>query len=82
MQKQIYDEKNGKRIRVSAAAGVFMIPKPFMIRTPGDIMDKIMVSGAVAKNQTDGAIVIFDDKMKSERERIKKVQSECTLVQR
>ena len=71
----LYDEKNGKRIRVSAAAGVFMMPKPFMIRTPGDIMDKIMVSGAVAKNQTDGAIVIFDDKMKSERERIKKVQS-------
>ncbi|MCR4839548.1 MAG: EAL domain-containing protein [Eubacterium sp.] len=71
-------EKN--RIRVSAAAGVFMIPNPFMMKTPGDIMDKIMIAANAAKSQTDSAIVVYDDRMKSEKDHIKKVQTEFRLA--
>ena len=71
-----YDNKNEKHVRVSAAAGIYMIPDPYVLKTPGDIMDKIMLAGTAAKLQTEGAIVIFDDKMKKEKDRVKKVQTD------
>ncbi len=72
----VYDERGMKRIRVSASAGVFMIPNPYMMKSVGDIMDRIMVPSQVAKRQTEGAIVIFDEKMKSEKDRVKRVQKD------
>ena len=71
-----YDEKEEKQVRVAAAAGIYMLPDPYVLKTPGDIMDKIMLAGNAAKLQTDGAIVIYDDKMKNEKNRVKKVQTE------
>ena len=71
-----YDNKNEKFVRVSAAAGVYMLPNPYMLKSPGDIMDKIMLAGNAAKLQTESAIIIFDDKMKKEKDRVKKVQTE------
>ena len=70
-----YGEKGERRINVSAAAGVFMLPNPYMMKDYGDIMDKIMISGAIAKRQTGGSIVIYDDRMKSEREHMKRIQT-------
>ncbi len=71
-----YDEAGEKSVRVSAAAGIYMLPNPFMMKSPGDIMDKIMIAGNAAKRETEGAIVIYDDKMKAEKDRVKKVQTE------
>ena len=71
-----YNEEEDKKIRVSCAAGVYLLPDPFMLKVSGDIMDKIMLASSSAKVQTEGAIVVYDDKMKKERERIKKVQTE------
>ena len=53
-----------------------MLPNPYMLKSPGDIMDKIMLAGNAAKLQTESAIIIFDDKMKKEKDRVKKVQTE------
>lgn len=71
-----YDETGDKRISVSAAVGVYMLPDPFMMQVYGDVMDKILMAGNTAKRQTHGAIVIYDDKMKQEKNHIKKVQSD------
>ncbi|SER11890.1 diguanylate cyclase (GGDEF) domain-containing protein [Lachnospiraceae bacterium NE2001] len=71
-----YDEKGQKKIRVSASAGIYMLPNPYMLKSYGDIMDKIMLAGNTAKRQAGGGIVVYDDKMKMAREHIKKVQSD------
>lgn len=71
-----YGEKDDKRIKVSAAAGIYMLPNPYMMKSMGDIMDKIMIAGATAKRQSEGTIVIYDDKMKQEKDHMKKVQTD------
>ncbi len=71
-----YSEVGNKKIKVSAAAGIYMLPNPYMMKGYGDIMDKIMLSSIAAKKQSGSSIVIYEDKMKSERERVKKVQTE------
>ena len=53
-----------------------MIPNPFMLKTYGDIMDKIMLAGMTAKRQTTGSIVVYDEKMKNAQSHVKKVQTE------
>ncbi len=70
-----YDEQGEKRINISASAGIYMIPNPFMLKTHGDVMDKIMMAATSAKRQS-GGIVIYDDRMKSQKEHMRKVQSE------
>jgi EAL domain-containing protein (putative c-di-GMP-specific phosphodiesterase class I) len=71
-----YGESGDRKIRVSAATGIFMLPNPFMIKSHGDIMDKVILAGLKAKRQSEGAIVVYDDKMKSERDHLKKVQTD------
>lgn len=71
-----YDETGEKRILISAAAGIYMIPNPFLLKSEADIMDKVIMAGNCAKRQASGAIIIYDEKMKSERDHVKKVQSE------
>jgi EAL domain-containing protein (putative c-di-GMP-specific phosphodiesterase class I) len=39
-------------------------------------MDKIMLAGNIAKHHEGGSVVFYDDKMKSDRERVKKVQTD------
>ena len=70
------NEASDQKIYISAATGVFMIPNPFMLKTYGDIMDKIMLAGMTAKRQTTGSIVVYDEKMKNAQSHVKKVQTE------
>ena len=74
-----YDEAGEKKIVVVASAGVYMLPDPFMMKTYGDIMDKIMIVGENAKRQAPGGVVIYDDKMKMEKAQIKQVQTEFRI---
>ncbi|SEG22505.1 EAL domain, c-di-GMP-specific phosphodiesterase class I (or its enzymatically inactive variant) [Eubacterium ruminantium] len=71
-----YDEKGEKRVKVASATGVFMLPDPFMLRSPGDIMDKIIMAGNKAKRQSDGSIIIYEDRMKAENDHVKKVMTD------
>ena len=71
-----YDDVKERKIRVTAAAGIYMLPNPFMMKTYGDIMDKIMLAANTAKRQTSGSIVVYDDKMKKAKEHIKKIQTD------
>ena len=71
-----YGDSDDGKIVISAAAGIYMLPNPFLLKSPGDIMDKIMIAGDTAKRQASESIVVYDDRMKSEKAHVKKVQSE------
>lgn len=71
-----YDETGDKKIVITASAGVYMLPDPFMMKSYGDIMDKIMIAGETAKRQASGGVIIYDDKMKVAKAQIKQVQNE------
>ncbi len=71
-----YDEKGEKRVWVTAATGVYMIPDPFMMKNQGDVMDKIMLASATAKRQAESTIVIYDDRMKHEKDHVKRIQAD------
>ena len=71
-----FDEAGEKKIKISAAAGVYMLPNPYMLKSYSDIMDKVMMASSTAKREAGGSIVVYDDKMKSAKEHMKKVQSD------
>ncbi len=68
-----YDENIERKVKVSAAAGVYEIPEGSVINKD-DVMERIMIATGVAKKQDEGAIVFYDDRMKETRERIKSIQ--------
>ena len=68
-----YDENVERKVKVSAAAGVYEIPKDSVV-TKDDVMERIMIATTVAKKQDEGAIVFYDSRMKETRERIKSIQ--------
>ena len=65
---------DGKTTRVSAYAGVFQIPDNYIVRNPGDIMNKVMNAYQLAKIGVQGNIVFFSDMLMSARERTSKIQ--------
>lgn len=71
-----YDETGEKKVSIRVAAGVFLLPNPFVMRSFGDIMDKIIMAGNVAKRKVESSIVIYDDRMKAEKDRVKRVQTD------
>ena len=63
----------GKMAKVSARAGVFMIPAGFTLTDPDDIMTKIMSAFYVAKNGDQGDIVFYSDRLMSAREKVNRI---------
>ncbi|MBR0131615.1 MAG: EAL domain-containing protein [Lachnospiraceae bacterium] len=74
-----YDSEGKKRVNVSAAAGIYILPIPFMMKGYGDIMDKIMMAGNIAKQQAESGIVVYDDTMKERINHLKKVQADFKI---
>ena len=70
----VYDVNFGKRIMVSASAGVYRIPEGFVMRDPGEIMDKIITSLQAARSGGKEHIVFFDDELRLNKERVMRVQ--------
>lgn len=70
-----YDVTGKQRVNVSVAAGIYALPIPYMMKSYGDIMDKIMLAGNVAKRHDGESIVVYDDKMKVESDHIKQIQT-------
>lgn len=65
---------DGVTVNVSACAGVFQIPDGYMIRNPGDIMNKIISPYQIAKAGAMGNIVFFSDVLVSGREKASRIQ--------
>ena len=69
-----FGENRDRRIIVSAAAGIYRLPKDLDMKTTGDVMDATTMASAIAKRSEDGAIVYYNEEMKFMRERMKQVQ--------
>ena len=70
-----YDVTGQQRVNVSVAAGIYALPTPYMLKSYGDIMDKIMLAGNVAKRHDGERIVTYGEKMKAESDHVKMIQS-------
>lgn len=54
----VYDEETNDRVTVKTTAGAFVIPKDFVFRNPGDVMDKVLVASQEAR-QSDGEYLVY-----------------------
>lgn len=69
-----YDAATGGRVKVSASAGVYMIPAGFIMQNPGEIMDKIIAASQAARSGVKAHVVYFDDELQARRERFMRIQ--------
>ena len=70
----VYDINSGDRIKVSASAGVFLIPDDFVMDDVGDILDKIISASGTAKVSGKQSIVFFSDELLAEKEKVMRIQ--------
>ena len=69
-----FGDISGRRVVVSAAAGVYVLPPSFVLVSYGEIMDKIIMSSTIAKRKNEGAVVIYDQELENMNKRAKWVQ--------
>ena len=65
-----YGEDNDKRVMVSAAAGVFVIPDGYEYERPADIFGNVYTAVQDAKAEHRGTIIYHDEKMLEARGRM------------
>ena len=71
----VYDMATGKRVMISACAGIFVIPDGFTTNEPMSIMDKIYPTMMIAKQEKHGTIIYYDDKMEHMREHVNHIRN-------
>ena len=71
----VVDQDSGKRVLVSASAGLYAIPEDFPSDDPRVVMDRIFPTMHIAKQETNGTIVWYNDKMVEMRDHAMKVRS-------
>ena len=69
-----YEPEEGKCVSVSTSAGVFRIPKGYVINHPGDIMGNIITAFQTAQNGGKEKIVFYDTSLLKDKEKSMKVQ--------
>lgn len=72
----VYDESLGKRIRISATAGVWLMPEGYVMQNDSEIMDKIISCSQAARNAGKESIVYYDDTMRSGKEHAMRIQQQ------
>lgn len=65
----VYDQKNEKRIMVSASVGAFAFPEGYELKNSSTVMDKIMPAARVARQGVSGEVVFFSDKLLVQKDR-------------
>lgn len=70
-----YGEHGEHKVEVSAAVGVYEIPNSFVLNSPGDIMDTIMLAAQEAKKSSENAVVYYDESMKLRKDRLVMIQN-------
>ncbi len=69
-----YDVNSNSRILVQATAGVYVIPSGFVLRDPGDILDKILAAGSAARHNGGEEIVYYNENLEGDRDRAAQIQ--------
>ncbi|MBO6162274.1 MAG: EAL domain-containing protein [Eubacterium sp.] len=70
----VFDPTTQEKVYIQATAGVFPIPQDFVLRDPGDVMDKILNAGQAARHAGGDEIVFYDEMMEEQRERNSRIQ--------
>ena len=70
----VYDVSSGEKIKVSAVAGVYMIPEDFEFASPGDIIDKTLAAYNIAKTQGKEDVAFFNEDMVATKDKINRIQ--------
>ena len=71
----VYDQSSGRRVTVSASAGVYTVPDDFPMDDPRAVMDRIFPTMHIAKQEINGTIVWYSDKMVEVRDHAMKVRA-------
>ncbi len=66
----VYDETDGKRVNVSAVAGVFVIPDDYIYERAGDLFELTYVAVQEAKSESKGRIVYYDKDTEIRRKKV------------
>lgn len=69
-----YDEERGKRVMVSAYAGVYVIPDDFVFDQPGSIFGKVIPAGQEAKFSPESNIVYYTEKTNLRKEHAMRIR--------
>ncbi|MBR4201548.1 MAG: GGDEF domain-containing protein [Oscillospiraceae bacterium] len=69
-----YDINFNKRIMIACSVGVYPIPDDFILRDPGEIMDKIIAALMAARVGGKERIVFFNEKQLASKEKVMRVQ--------
>ncbi|MBQ7679874.1 MAG: EAL domain-containing protein [Butyrivibrio sp.] len=69
-----YGEKGDKKVRVSASAGIFIVPEGFVMNDPGELMERMISAVTVARRDEQGSIVYYNSEMQVLRDRMMWVQ--------
>ncbi len=72
----VYDKDSEKQVKMSASAGIFVIPEDFVLEVWGQIMERILGASNMAKNGGKESIVFYDDKMVELKAKTMKIQRE------
>jgi diguanylate cyclase (GGDEF)-like protein len=70
----IYDPASGKRIMVSASAGVFSMPDGYDVDIAGDVMDHVLAAMQSARTGGKDSIVFYSEQMDKNKEKEKKMR--------
>ena len=70
----VYDVNNGKRIMVTASAGIFLIPENDMEVTIDDIMERIVSTSQAARRSDVSDIIFYNEAMAAGREKTMRIQ--------
>ena len=70
----VFDPSTLEKVYIQTTAGVFQIPQDFVLRDPGDVMDKILGAGQAARHAGGDEIVFYDEVMKGLKERASQIQ--------
>lgn len=68
-----YDDEKDDKILVSAYAGLYMLTAD--CRSPAEIMDNVSIALNVAKNVKKSSRVFFDEKLRDDLNRVKRIES-------
>lgn len=70
----VFDPDTNERVSVQSTAGVFQIPDDFVLRDPGDVLDKILGAGQAARHAGGEEIVFYDKTMEADKEYASQIQ--------
>ena len=59
----VYDDSDGSSVFITTSAGIFVFPEVFVIRDPGEVLNKVFIAAREAQTGGKEHIVYYSDKL-------------------